>query len=146
MIELELVCVIIGILSALALPTYFQFRDNAYKKSAASNVKGAVVAAQLYAEDNFPGSARDPDRSVSTRDSGYQGMTTAELKAYDANLSASVHVNNAGAGADAAGVTTRALLDASHFCVYAISGRWYAYQLNSNGSIMVTTIPSAVCT
>lgn len=144
LIELEIVCVILSILSALAVPTYLKFRDGAYKATASANVRAAVIAAQAYGQDNFPASARDPDRATSTTDSGYQGMTTAELKTYDANLSPSVYVNNA--GADAPGVTTRAALDSSHFCVYSVDGRWYAYQLNPTGSILVTTVASAVCT
>lgn len=144
LIELEIVCVILGILTALAVPTYLQFRDNAYKKTASANVRAAVIAAQSYVEDNFPGSVRDPDRAVSTTDTGYQGMNTTELKAYDTGLSPSVYVNNS--GTDAAGVTTRAPLDATHFCLYAVDGRWYAYQLNPTGSILVTTVASAVCT
>jgi type IV pilus assembly protein PilA len=144
LIELEIVCVIIGILTALAVPAYLQFRDNAYKKTASANVRAAVIAATSYGEDNFPGSARDPDRGVSTADSGYQGMNTTELKTYDSGLSPSVYVNNS--GTDAAGVTTRAALDATHYCLYSVDGRWYAYQLNPTGSILVTTVASAVCT
>ena len=142
-IELEIVCVILGILVAVAVPTYLQFQDKAYKSTASSNVKAAVVAAELYAEDNFAGSQHDPDSAVSRTDSGFQGMTTAELKTYDANLSPSVYVNNS--GTDAPGVTRRATLDATHFCVYSVDGRWYAYQLNPTASILTTTIPSAVC-
>ena len=144
LIELEIVCVILGILTALAVPTYLQLRDNAYKKTASANVRSAVIAAESYGEDNFPASARDPDRTVSTTDSGYQGMTTTELKTYDSGLSPSVYVNNS--GTDAPGVTTRTTLDATHFCLYAVDGRWYAYQLNPTGSIVVTTVASAVCT
>lgn len=143
-IELEIVCLIVAILAAVAVPTYLQFQDNAYKSAARSNVKGAVVAAELYAENNFPGSSSDPDRSVSAVDSGFQGMTTAELRTLDANLSPSVYVNNS--GSDAPGVTKRATLDATHFCVYAAAGRWYAYQLNPSGSILTTTSAGTVCT
>jgi type IV pilus assembly protein PilA len=143
LIELELVCVILGILVAVAVPTYLQFQDKAYKATAASNVKAGVVAATSYTEANFPGSSTDPDSAVSKVDSGYQGMTAAELKTIDTNLSPGVYVNNS--GTDAPGVTRRATLDATHFCVYAVDGRWYAYQLNPTGTILETTIASAVC-
>lgn len=144
MIELEIVCAILGILVSIAVPAYLQFQDSAYKAVAASNVRAAVIAATSYAEENFPGSGLDPDSAVSRTDTGFQGMTTAELKTIDANLSPTVYVNNS--GTDAAGVTTRKPLDATHFCVYAVSGRWYAYQLNPTGAILATTIRSAVCT
>ena len=144
LIELEIVCVILGILVSISVPAYLQFQDSARKATAASNVKAAVIAATSYAEENFPGSGLDPDSAVSRTDSGFQGMTSAELKTIDANLSPSVYVNSS--GTDAAGVTARKPLDSTHFCVYAVSGRWYAYQLNPTGSILATTLPSAVCT
>lgn len=143
LIELEIVCVVLGILVAVAVPTYLQFQDKAYKAATASNVKAAVIAATSYAENNFAGSSTDPDSAVSKVDSGFQGMTTAELKTFDANLSPGVYVNNS--GTDAPGVTRRATLDATHFCVYAVVGRWYAYQLNPAGTILETTIATAVC-
>jgi prepilin-type N-terminal cleavage/methylation domain-containing protein len=145
LIELEIVSMIIGILTAIAVPSYLSSRDGANKSAASSDMKGVVLAAELYAEDNFAGSTRDPDRAVSTSDGGFQGMTTAELKAtYDAGLSQTAYVNNS--GTDAAGVTARTALDATHFCVYAISGRWYAFQINPTGAIYVTTVPADVCT
>ena len=68
----------------------------------------------------------------------------AALTTFSSNLSNGTYVNNS--GTEAAGVTARAALDATHFCVYATSGRWYAYQLNPSGRISATTIASAVCT
>lgn len=145
LIELEIVSMIIGILAAIAVPSYLSSRDGAYKAAASSEVKQTVLAAELYAEDNYSGSARDPDKATSTTDSGFQGMTTAELKAgYDSSLSANAYVNNS--GTEAAGVTARTALDATHFCVYATDGRWFAYQVNPTGGIFVTTIASDVCT
>jgi len=142
MMELLLVMLILLILCAIALPAYLQYEDGAYKASAASNARGTAVAAELYSEDNYPGSKEDPDASQS--DSGYTGMTKNELYAYDTSLAPGAYVNNA--GADAPGVTARAALDSSHFCVYALAGRWYAYQLDPTGPIMATTSPAAVCT
>ena len=49
-------------------------------------------------------------------------------------------------GIEAAGVTARAPLDASDFCVYAAVGRWFAYQLDDTGALTATTDPTAVCT
>lgn len=143
LIELEIVTMIIGILTAIALPSYLQSRDGAYKAAATSNLKGAVVAAALYSEDNFPGSQHDPDKATSTSDSGFQGMTVAELKAYDSSLSSGVYVNNS--GTESAGVTARATLDATHYCVYTLVGRWYAFQINPTGAMYVTTVPTDVC-
>lgn len=128
LIELLIVTVILAILILVAVPGYLQYRDNAYKAAAQSNSKNVVVAASLYYESN---------------NSSYAGMTIAGLKAYDARLASGTYVNNS--GTEAAGVTRRATLDASHFCVYATAGRWFAYQLNPNGSILTTNVASAVC-
>lgn len=145
MVELLVVCLILAILAAIAVPAYLQFRDNAYKKAASSDAQEVLVSAVSYGEDNYPGSSRDPDRASSTSDNGYQGMTIAELKAtYDSGISRSAYVNNS--GTEATGVTTRAALDATHFCVYATAGRWFVYQLNPTGQLLATTSASAVCT
>lgn len=129
LLELLLVAVILLILTAVAVPAYLQFRDNAYKATAKSNVKEVVVAAGLYYESN----------------SSYAAMTIAKLKTFDANLTtSSMYVNNS--GAEAAGVTQRIAMDASHYCVYAKAGRWFAYQRNPTGVLTITTLASAVCT
>lgn len=128
LLELLIVVVILSIIMLLAVPAYLQFRDNAYKATAQSNVKTASVAAGLYYTGNG---------------STYAAMTIAKLKTYDARVASGTYVNNS--GTEAAGVTARVTLDSSHFCVYAVSGRWYAYQLNPSGAITTTTTASAVC-
>lgn len=128
LIELLIVTVILAILMLLAVPAYLQYRDNAYKATAESNVKNLSIAANLFYESN---------------NSTYAGMTIAGVKAYDARIASGAYVNNS--GTDAAGVTRRVTLDATHFCVYATSGRWFAYQLNPSGLITLTTLASAVC-
>ena len=55
-------------------------------------------------------------------------------------------INNATPAAGAAGVTTKATLDATHYCVYAQVGNWFAYKLNPAGVILQTTDPTKVCT
>ena len=144
LLELLLVTVILVILTALAVPAALKFRDNAYQATAKSNVKNLVIASELYGEDNFAGSTRDPDAAVSTTDSGYAGMTVAELKAsYNSSLVSGVYVNNS--GTEAAGVTQRYTRDATHFCVYATAGRWFVYEKDPTGPLMATTVASAVC-
>ena len=52
LIELLIVLVIIGILLAIAVPSYLGFKDRAEKKAAASNVRAAIPAAEAYYADN----------------------------------------------------------------------------------------------
>jgi type IV pilus assembly protein PilA len=52
LIELLVVVVIIGVLVAIAIPLYLNYRKGAENKSAASDVRGAVSAAEQYYTEN----------------------------------------------------------------------------------------------
>lgn len=145
LLELLNVVLILSILMMTAVPTYMTTRDKAYKGAVAANVKNLVAAARLYAADNSPNSNNDPDRATSTTDTGYAGMTIAYLAQYNSNISKSGYVNNSGTESSGA-VTIRASLDGTHFCVYSVQGRWYAWQLNPSGKILVSTAVSQLCT
>jgi type IV pilus assembly protein PilA len=52
LIELLVVVVIIGVLVAIAIPLYLNYRKGAENKSAASDVRGAVSAAEQFYTEN----------------------------------------------------------------------------------------------
>jgi type IV pilus assembly protein PilA len=89
LIELLIVLIIIGILLAIAVPSYLGFRDRANIKASAANVRAAIPAAEAYYQDNN-GTATDADANAAT--SGYQGMTVARLQAIDSGLSPTLGV------------------------------------------------------
>jgi type IV pilus assembly protein PilA len=51
LIELLIVVVIIGVLLAIAVPSYLGFKDRAERRAAASNVRAAIPAAEAWYSD-----------------------------------------------------------------------------------------------
>ena len=76
LIELLVVIVILGILLAIAIPSYLGFKDRANNSAAKSDLRAAVPSAEAYYQDN----------------NTYVGMTVAALQAIDAGLSSAVSV------------------------------------------------------
>jgi type IV pilus assembly protein PilA len=74
LIELLVVIIIIGILLAIAVPSYLGFKDRANKSAAKANVRAAIPSIEAYAADNV----------------GYTGMDKTDLLTYDAGLKATV--------------------------------------------------------
>jgi type IV pilus assembly protein PilA len=90
LIELLVVIVIIGILLAIAVPSYLGFRDRAAQKSADADVRAALPSIEAYYGDN----------------GNYTAMTTANLRStYDAGLSPALALSGVGANAYCVGGT-----------------------------------------
>ena len=70
LIELLVVIIIIGILLAIAVPSYLGFRDRAANTAAKSNVRAAIPAVEAYYADKGT----------------YTGMNIVELKKIDAGI------------------------------------------------------------
>jgi prepilin-type N-terminal cleavage/methylation domain-containing protein len=76
LIELLVVLVIIGILLAIAVPSYLGFKDRANQRAAESNVRAAIPSAEAFYADNGT----------------YAGMDATALKAIDSGLSTTLSV------------------------------------------------------
>ena len=74
LIELLVVIIIIGILLAIAVPSYMGFKDRANNTAAQANVRAALPAVESYSADQ----------------NGYASMTITALKTYDAGIKVSI--------------------------------------------------------
>ena len=86
LIELLVVIIIIGILLAIAVPSYLGFRDRAANSAAKANLRAALPAAEAY----FADAVVDGGGGGS-----YAGLTPAKLKAIDSGVSDTLKVTNA---------------------------------------------------
>jgi len=82
LIELLVVIIIIGILLAIAVPSYLGFRDRAANNAAKANLRAALPSAEAYFADDAPAGGAG----------AYTGMTAAKLKAIDSGLSSTLAV------------------------------------------------------
>jgi type IV pilus assembly protein PilA len=123
LIELLVVIVIIGILLAIAVPSYLGFKDRANRSAAQSNVRSAIPSAEAYFSDcnSYKDSALATDCSdgkfhVFQRDNNGTGdgvliANAMGLKAYDSGMKVD-EVNSNVAG--------------TQYCISATSGDYRA--------------------
>jgi type IV pilus assembly protein PilA len=117
LIELLVVIVILGILVAIAVPSYLSFRGNAQQAAAESNVRSAIPAAEGYYQSNN-GSATDADSSAST--SGYSGMTISFMQAQAPGVTVSDVVLSA---------------DSLAYCIDDVNGSKDAYYIGGDQNV-----------
>ena len=124
LIELLVVIIILGILLAIAVPSYLSFKDRANKSAAQSDVRALVPSVESFNSDNN-GTAGDVDAQAST--SGYEGMTLALLKSqYDQSIDTG--------STSPYGISNLAAAD---YCITATIGGWTAFKHGPAGAISV---------
>src|ERR1700751_5076070 len=114
LIQLLVVLIIIGILLAIAVPSYLGFKDKSQKTAAAADVREAIPSAEAFFSDNNTYAGMNANSLQSTYDSGMQvySGTTAP-----------------------AGIVT-ATGGATHYCISAKNGSWYAHVVGPGGQMV----------
>ena len=106
LIELLVVIVIIGILMAIAIPSYLGFKDRANQRAASADVREAVPSAEAFYSDNGT----------------YSGLDATALKSIDSGLASAVSVSGTPS--------------ATQYCLTATVGGKSAYYVGPGGSIV----------
>ncbi|MEU4694313.1 prepilin-type N-terminal cleavage/methylation domain-containing protein [Actinoplanes sp. NPDC023714] len=129
LIELLVVVVIIGVLVAIAVPVYLNYRQGAADKSAQSDVRGAISAIEQYYTNNgntYPTAAASATTSpleIAGIGSGSKATITLSDKTQLAYVPKS-------------GNTSAYLLCANNT---GGSGKWYLYDSEAGGSVKTAT-------
>jgi type IV pilus assembly protein PilA len=113
LIELLIVIVIIGILLAIAVPSYLGFKDRANKRAAQSDLREAIPTAEAFYSDAGT----------------YVGLTQAKMLSIDSGLSDKVQVGTVSAG----GYCLKATVGNANWSVHGPGAAWYK-NLSCNGS------------
>ena len=120
LIELLVVIVIIGILLAIAVPSYLGFRDRATEKAAGANVRAAVPSVEaFYAEAGT-----------------YAGMTLVGLQGIDSGIKITAPETTPGAAAQTA--TT--------YCIQStVGGKTWHKRLSDPPNPVADSVMTAAC-
>jgi len=131
LIELLVVVVIIGVLVAIAVPVYLNYRKGAADKSAQSDVRGAVSAIEQFYTDNgntYPATAL----------TNAAGATSITLTATAGGTGGTITLSDKTVLYYAPVVTAPATVATSYkVCANNSggSGKWYTYDSSAGGSV-----------
>jgi len=114
LIELLVVLIIIGVLLAIAIPSYLGFQKKAQQTAAASDVRQAIPDAVAYYSDN----------------NSYTGVSLVTLQGYDSGLQA-----YAAGPPEVPGILT-AKGGATKYCISARDGTNYAHMVGPGGQVV----------
>src|SRR6187549_10096 len=103
LIELLVVIIIIGILLAIAIPSYLKFRDRANKSAAQANVRASIPAIEAYYADNNTYAGATLSYLQSTYDQGVKNIIVQSVSSTTYCLESTVGAETwkqSGPGAD----------------------------------------------
>ena len=115
LIELLVVLIIIGVLLAIAIPSYLGFQKKAQQTAAASDVREAIPDATAYYSDN----------------NNYTGLSVTTLQGYDNGLQA----YSAGPP-EVPGILSTTKGGATKYCISAQDGTNFAHVVGPGGQVV----------
>ena len=132
LIELLVVVVIIGVLVAIAVPVYLNYRQGAADKSAQSDVRGAISAIEQYYTDN---SNSYPTGPTTLQSASFLLGTSTTAKVTLSDKTTMYYVP----------VTTTAPVASYKVCATNSggSGKYYSYDSTQGGSVIASTTITA---
>ncbi len=107
LIELLVVLIIIGVLLAIAVPSYLGFKQKAEQTAAATDVREAIPSAEAYYSDN---------------NNSYTGISFAGLQGYDNGISTNIK-------------TVKAENNGAGYCISANVGTAWAHVVGPGGQV-----------
>ena len=138
LIELLVVIIILGILLAIAVPSYLSFKDRANKTAAQANIRSIVPDIEAYSADNYNGASttQDPDyvsgQSLTQTDNGYADAATGSGNDFLSLLKTKYDPT-------ALPAVTSTSTDS---CIWTQVGSWISMKHGPNGDIQVGSTPN----
>ncbi|GGQ64523.1 prepilin-type N-terminal cleavage/methylation domain-containing protein [Couchioplanes azureus] len=145
LIELLVVVVIIGVLVAIAVPVYLNYREGAADKSAQSDVRGAISAIEQFYSKN---GNKYPDKVEGANDGSNTGKEALDLKEGTNPPDGSITLSEN----TALGYVPTNNGNSYLICAHNEGGGddvWYLYDSNAGGSVKEvksTTMDTNDCT
>ncbi len=130
LIELLVVVVIIGVLVAIAVPVYLNYRQGAADKSAQSDVRGALSAVEQYYTSN--------GNTYPATTASAAGASTVLLVKQTGGTDATITLSDkTSLGYNYVALTTSYIICANNS---GGSGKWYVYNSLAGGSVKASTV------
>ena len=132
LIELLVVIIILGILLAIAVPSYLGLKDRADKSAASANIRAIIPDIEQYNADNVGVGETGADGNTGT--TGYSGLSGTNLTQYDQSINPAKY--------------SFSMLSSTDYCVYTTSGKYTAFKHGPSGTIgtnLTTAFSSSTC-